>query len=139
MHDLHCAMQQGSYRVRPIALEAIQHLWWLMQELWTGKERVPPATILLELYPKALKQKGYMGGTAAILGKMHAAGYADILHSGFAALLGMVLEWPAVSCSLRWKISTQRLVSKTRARRDCAVVRRPVCGLSRHAESTLLP
>lgn len=63
-----------------------------MQELWTEPGRVPPAVILLELYPKALARKGYMGGTAAVLGKMHAAGYADILHSGFATLLSMAFS-----------------------------------------------
>ena len=54
----------------------------MMQELWTQKERAPPAVILLELYPEALIRKGYVGGTAAILHTLHAAGYADILHSG---------------------------------------------------------
>ena len=64
----------------------------LMQELWSQKgRRVPPAVILLELYPKALTRKGYVGGTAAILTKLHDAGYADVLHSGFAPLLSASL------------------------------------------------
>lgn len=62
-----------------------------MQELWTQKGRVPPAVILLELYPEALARKGYVGGTATILGTLHAAGYADILHSGCAAVLTLTL------------------------------------------------
>ena len=62
-----------------------------MQELWTQKGRVPPAVILLEVYPKALTLNGYVGGMAAIVDKLHAAEYASILHSGFAALLSLML------------------------------------------------
>lgn len=58
-----------------------------MQELWTQEGRAPPAVILLELYPEAVLRNGYEGGPVAILDRLHAAGYADILHSGYAAHL----------------------------------------------------
>ncbi len=45
--------------------------------------------ILLELYPEALTRKGYVGGASAIFNALHAAGYADIVHSGFAP--GLIL------------------------------------------------
>ena len=53
------------------------------QKLWTSKDRVPPAVILLELYPEAMQRTGYPGGVAALLRKLYTAGYSDILHSGY--------------------------------------------------------
>lgn len=53
--------------------------------------------ILLELYPEALTRKGYVGGTAAILNTLHDAGYADVLHSGFADLLNLTLLYSLTS------------------------------------------
>ena len=53
------------------------------QKLWTSKDRVPPAVILVELYPEAMQRYGYPGGVPALLRKLHTVGYSDILHSGY--------------------------------------------------------
>ena len=59
--------------------------WLGTQEVLEG--RTPPQAIYMELHPDAMEEVGSADGAVGLLKQLHALGYTDISHSGWACLL----------------------------------------------------